>query len=284
VDERVLGILRESKGSYTKEIKANLKTKFMGRKIYHFEKLKSTMEVAHKLALSNTEEGSLVLAESQTEGKGRLGREWLSPSREGIWLSLVLYPGVSPFHTPKMSLTAALGVARTIRKLSDLPAFIKWPNDVLVRGKKVCGVLVEMNTESEKINYLILGVGVNLNVDLQNFPPRIRSRATSLKKELGHEVSRVEFLQVMLKEFEDLYLKFRRGEFNSLLEEVKDLSTVLGKRVRVISNRRGDIHGARGENKKIEGEACDLDLEGNLIVRLESGFLQPIAWGNIEVI
>jgi BirA family biotin operon repressor/biotin-[acetyl-CoA-carboxylase] ligase len=170
----------------------------------------------------------------------------------------------------------------------------------LIGGKKVCGVLVEMNTESEKINYLILGVGVNLNVDLENFPPKIRSRTTSLKKELGHEVSRIEFLQVMLEEFEDLYLKFCQGRLSPLIEEVKDLSTILGKRVRVITSRRGDvigscrgdaisicrgdIHDARENNKKIEGEACDLDLEGNLIVRLESGFLQPVAWGNIEVV
>lgn len=252
-----------------REIKADLETKFIGREIYYFEKVKSTMDIAQSLCLhSLVKEGALIVAESQTEGRGKRKRFWFSPQKEGIWISLILHPKVNLVHIPKMSLIMALAVSKTIRKMVNLPAVIKWPNDVLINKRKVCGALVE-----KKFNYVIVGLGININVEVKKLPLALQERTTSLKEELGYEISRIKFLQMLLKTLEISYIKFCQQEFGMLIEEIKNLSDTLGNKIKVISEGK----------EKLRAEAIDLDLEGNLIVRLNDGFLKPLTSGDIEI-
>ncbi len=159
------------------EIEKGLKTKILGKKIYHFKEIGSTNDFATELARKGIGEGAIVIAETQTKGKGRLGREWSSPFG-GLWLSIILKPKILPTQAPRMTVIAALGAAKTIKKLYSLDAFIKWPNDVLIRSqisdiryqmKKVCGILTEMGAEQDTVNYVVIGIGANLNVDIKKF-------------------------------------------------------------------------------------------------------------------
>jgi len=154
---------------YPEEVTAGLKTTWLGRPFYYYEEVGSTNQVAKDLAEQGAPHGAAVLAEGQTSGRGRLGRGWLSPAGKGIWLSLVLRPRVAPWQLPQLSLLAAVGVASAIKEITGLEVGIKWPNDILSRGKKLCGILTEMRAEVEITQYVILGIGLNVNLDIEDF-------------------------------------------------------------------------------------------------------------------
>lgn len=232
-----------------------LKTKIFGRKIVYLSEVGSTNEEAKKLAGEGALEGTVVIAERQTRGKGRLNRTWVSPPG-GIWLSLILRPKIAPNEAPKIAFLAALAAAKAISQLG-LNARLKWPNDVLINERKVCGVLMEADAEVEKVNYLIVGIGINANFEPELFPSEFRGAATTLKHELGKKISRAELVRRLLEEFEMAYTIFNRGEFSAILDEWKKLSATIGARVRVITSGR-----------TIEGTAEDLDKDGALLVRV----------------
>ncbi len=250
------------------EIKAGLRTKIIGKEIKYFRETESTNLLAKEMA-DSVEEGTVVIAESQTEGRGRLGRKWISPEG-GIWLSIVLKPKIQPQYTPRLTLLAGVCVAKTIQSLG-LPARIKWPNDVLINGRKVCGILTEMGAEVDLVDYIIVGIGIDANVDTESFPEEFRDSSTSLKKELGKDVGRVDFVQKLLFEFEALYLNFQKGDFHSILDEWRSMSATIGEWVKISTQTR-----------TIYGEAIGVDGEGALIIQTGEGQLEKIVAGNCE--
>ncbi|MCG2728306.1 MAG: biotin--[acetyl-CoA-carboxylase] ligase [Candidatus Methanoperedenaceae archaeon] len=250
------------------EIKAGLKTDVIGKAIHYFKETESTNIIAREIA-SSVEEGTVVIAESQTGGRGRLGRKWLSPEG-GIWLSIILKPRIQPLYAPRITLLAGVAVAKTIHS-QGLQARIKWPNDVLINGKKVCGILTEIGAEMDMVDYCVVGIGIDANVDTESFPEGVRESSTSLKKELGHEINRVEFVQRLLSEFEALYLKFQNEGFPSILEEWRNMSATIGEWVKITTQTR-----------TVYGEAIGVDNEGALILETGEGQLERIVAGNCE--
>jgi len=250
------------------EIKAGLKTNIIGKDIKYFKETESTNIIAREIAES-VEEGTVVIAESQTGGRGRLGRKWISPEG-GIWLSIIIKPKILPLYASRITLLTGVCVAKTIRSFG-LAAKIKWPNDVLINGKKVCGILTEIEAEMDLIDYCVVGIGIDANVDTDSFPEEVRESSTSLKKELGHDINRVEFAQKLLSEFEALYLRFQKDGFPSILEEWRDMSATIGKWVKITTQTR-----------TIYGEAIGVDNEGALILETGEGQLEKIVAGNCE--
>lgn len=254
------------------EIQRGLSTSYIGKEIYYFSELKSTNIIAKEKALHGAErinEGTLIIAERQSAGKGRLGREWFSPAG-GIWLSIILYPQLSPSYISRITLMTAVALVKAIKICTQIKSQIKWPNDILVNEKKVCGILTEMSAELDIINWVVLGIGVNVNIKQQEFPEDIRERTTSLKEVLGKKVLRVKLAQVFLQEFEKYYEILKGREFSSILKEWKLYSHTLGKKIKV------DI----GE-KIITGEAMDINESGALILKKEDGELIEIISGTI---
>jgi len=230
-------------------------------KIHHFGELDSTMDVARELAKGGAEEGTIIIAETQSRGKGRLGREWFSP-KGGIYFSIILRPKISPMYAPRINLMASVAVAKTINKLYGLKAELKWPNDVLIRGKKVCGILAEMDAEIDKVNSVNLGIGMNANTLISEH----ERKATSLREELGREISRKEFFLSLLREINKQQALLTKAD---LLGEWKSLSTTLNKDVKIV---------APGE--EIVGRAIDIDTNGALIVKNQDGSLRDVFAGD----
>ena len=229
--------------------------------IHYFQEIGSTMDAARELTKRGAGEGTIVIAEAQTHGRGRLSREWLSP-KGGIYFTLILRPKISPAYASRINLMASVAVATTIGKLFGLKAELKWPNDVLIEGRKVCGILAEMDAETDVINFVNLGIGINANTSV----PRFAKMATSLKDALGKEISRKEFLSALLVE-----IKRRQALLmeEDLLEEWKKLSVTLNKDVKVIAP--GEV---------IVGRAIDVDTTGALIIREMNGSLRNAVAGD----
>lgn len=257
---------------YPEEVYAGLKTAWMGRTFYYYEEVGSTNQVAKELAERGAPEGTAVVAEAQTSGRGRLGRGWLSPARKGIWLSLILRPRVAPWQLPQLSLLAAIGVVSAVKELTGLKVGIKWPNDILSRGKKLCGILTEMRAEVEITQYVILGIGLNVNLDMEDFPENLRPSATSLKLELGREVPRLPLLKSLLYHLEGWYETWEKEGFTPIRESWKEASITLGRLVRVEAG-----------HKIFEGVAVDIDEEGRLLVQDADGNLQRFTYGEVSL-
>jgi len=254
------------------EIQRGLSTNYIGKEIYYFPELKSTNIMAKEKALHRAEgidEGTLIIAEKQSAGKGRLGREWFSPVG-GIWLSIILYPQLSPSYISRITLMTAVAVVKAIKICTQIKSQIKWPNDILINEKKVCGILTEMSAELDIINWVVVGIGINVNIDHRDFPEDIQENTISLKEILGKEVLRVKLAQTFLQEFEKYYEILKRREFSSVLKEWKLYSHTLGKKIEV------NI----GE-KVVTGEAIDINESGALILKKEDGELIEIISGTI---
>ena len=247
------------------EIKAGLGTEILGREIISYTQTSSTNDIALGLAASGMQEGALVVAESQTDGRGRRKRRWLSPMGTSILASLILRPPIMAHEAHSITLISAAAVARAIRSITQLPALIKWPNDVIVNGKKVSGVLTEMRTEKEWVSFLVVGIGVTVNIPRSRFPAEIMDSATSLSAELGHNVPRVALLQEILRQLERRYMKVKERKIDALMAEWKKLSATIGRQVQIGLSR-----------KIIRGHAVDIDETGALLVRVDTGQIQRI--------
>ena len=254
------------------EIQNGLSTNYIGRKIYYFPKLESTNIIAKEKATHKEEgvnEGTIVIAERQSAGKGRLGRKWFSPTG-GIWLSIILYPQLSPSYIPRITLMTAVAVVKAIERCAQIKGQIKWPNDILINEKKVCGILTEMSAELDLINWVVVGIGINVDIKKQEFPEDIREKTTSLKEALRKEISRVRLVQIFLKEFERYYELLKKREISLILKEWKSYSHTLGKKIKI------NI----GENI-VTGEAININEEGTLILKKGDGELIEIISGTI---
>jgi BirA family biotin operon repressor/biotin-[acetyl-CoA-carboxylase] ligase len=248
------------------------KTKVIGRDIRVFEQTTSTNDVVEKLARDGVPEGVVVFAESQTKGRGRLGRHWMSPARKGLWFSVLLRPKLRPLETTQLIVAAATALWRAIHEETGITPEIKWPNDILIRGKKVVGILTELSAELDRVKHVTLGVGVDVNLSASEFPADLRKIATSLRIETGKPVSRPELATAILRELDREYARIGDGQFGALADEWEQHCTTIGKNVSI---QIGD--------RKIRGRAEALDDDGALLLRTEHGHLERIIGGDVTL-
>jgi BirA family transcriptional regulator, biotin operon repressor / biotin---[acetyl-CoA-carboxylase] ligase len=243
------------------EVLPGLATRRFGRQVEYRPSVGSTNDLAKQLARAGASEGLLVLADEQTAGKGRLGRSWSTPPGSALAMTLVLRPALPPYHAPRITLVAAVAVAEAVRAETGLPAGIKWPNDLQVGGRKLCGILTEMEAEMERIAFVVCGMGLNVNLAREAMPPEFRESATSLMAELGRPVARAPLVRAIMARFEEAYDQLLSGRLGQVLDRWRELSVTLGRQVAVLS-----VTGA----PTVDGIAEDLDADGALLVR-ESG-------------
>ncbi len=244
----------------------NLETRFVGQRVIYYPSLPSTMEVAKQEVQRGAVAGTVIIVDEQTAGRGRIKRLWLSP-QGNIALSVILYPGVA--YLPFLIMLVSLAVVHSIEAVTGLKSQLKWPNDVLINGKKVCGILVESNVQSDIVDYAIIGIGINVDLRLADFP-EIQSTATSLSDEAGRDVSRLNVIRCLLVEIERLYLTLAAN--NSIYEEWRDSLATLGSRVQVKS----------GETI-YEGIAESVARDGSLLLRHSDGNLTRIVAGDVTL-
>ncbi len=246
------------------------KTKVVGRDIQVFEETTSTNDVVEKLARDGVREGAVVFAESQTKGRGRLGRKWMSPTHKGLWFSVLLRPNLRPQETTQLTVISATSMRRAIKNVTGVTADIKWPNDLLINGKKVVGILTEMSAEVDRVRHIIIGIGVDVNQDASEFPAELRSIATSLKIATGKEICRAELATEILRELDADYARINAGKFPEVADEWEAACVTIGKNVTV---HTGDL--------KFRGRAEALDDDGALLVRTEHGLLERVIGGDV---
>lgn len=253
------------------EMKSRLITKWAGREISCYEKVDSTNHAAKNAAEQGGLHGALFLAEQQTAGKGRRGRGWISPSGTGIWMTILLRPQFEPSCASMLTLVAALSVSKAIEKETGLFAPIKWPNDITVNGKKVCGILTEMSAEMEWIHYVVIGIGINVNIE--EFPKELQDTATSLKRECGREVERAPLISTFLSEFEHDYETFMESQnLSGLMKQYNQRLVNCEREVRILD--------PLGE---YTGIAEGIDMQGALLVRKGKGEIVRITSGEVSV-
>lgn len=247
-------------------ITRDLETRFIGQNVVYYPSLTSTNEVAAREAQQGAAEGTIVVADEQTAGRGRLERVWLSP-KGSLAMSVILYPGLSLL--PSLIMLASLSVVHGIESATGLRAEIKWPNDVLINGKKVCGILIESDVQGNRVNHSVIGIGINVNLKLAGFP-EISSIATSLSDELGRDVSRLVVLRCLLVEFEKLYRTLSSS--GSIYKDWRDRLVTLGKQVRATTG-----------NTVYEGVAESVTPDGSLMLRSPDGNLTRIVAGDVTL-
>ena len=248
------------------------KTKVIGRDIRVFEETTSTNDVIEKLARDGVKEGVVVFAESQTKGRGRLGRKWMSPTHKGLWFSILLRPELTPQETTQLTVASATALRRAIKNVAGISAEIKWPNDLLIGGKEVVGILTEMSAEVDRVRHVILGIGVDVNQDATEFPVELRKIATSLKIEAGEEICRAELATEILRELDFDYARICGGKFAQVADEWETGCLTIGKNVSVQMGWR-----------QIRGCAEALDDDGALLVRTEHGHLERVIGGDVTL-
>ena len=254
------------------EIGSNLKTSFIGKDISFYKEIDSTNETAKEFASKGAKEGFAVVADSQTKGKGRLGRRWDSPAGVNIYTSIILCPDMPPVFAPQITLTAAVAVAETITEYLGRPPEVKWPNDILINSKKIAGILTEMNSEMDRINFVVIGIGVNMNMSKKMLPEELRLIATSLKEEAGEEISRIDFIQTLYLNMEKWYKKYLKDGFEPARNAWKGYFRMEGKMVKV-----------KEMDRVIEGAALGIDEDGALILREKGGNILRVTSGDVEV-
>jgi len=254
------------------EITYKLKTRWLGLQVMAFNSIKSTNDIATQMAEQGAAEGTIVTAEKQTRGRGRFSRSWFSPAGTGIYLSIILRPEFPPENAPGISVMTAVALADVLSGYCPGEIRIKWPNDVLACGKKIAGILTELSAERNRINYVIVGVGINVNHGAGNFPEEIRRTATSLRRCLKRKVNRVELLQSFLVQFEKQYNSYRQHRLRKSLPRIRRYSSLIGQEVKVRSGRT-----------VIEGKAVDINADGCLILERD-GRRTTISAGEVTVI
>ena len=247
-------------------------TRVVGRDIQVFEQTTSTNDVVERLARDGVPEGVVVFAEAQTKGRGRLGRVWMSPERKGLWFSVLLRPKLRPQETTQLTVISATSLRRAIKLVTGLDAAIKWPNDLFIGGRKVAGILTELSAELDRVRYVILGIGVDVNQDAAGFPAELRPLATSLRVEAGAPVSRAELAAEVLRQLDADYALIGAGRFPELADEWEAACITIGRNVAV---HVGD--------RQFRGYAEALDDDGALLIRTEHGHLERVIGGDVRL-
>ena len=246
----------------------NLKTKFIGKNVLHFETIDSTNDYAKKIG-NELRDGSVIISEEQTKGKGRLGRVWESKAGEGIWMSIILKPNIIPNKAPFITLIAGASIVKALNILG-VDAKIKWPNDITINNKKLSGILTELSAEIERVNYIVVGIG--MNVKDTDFEEELKDKATSLYKE-NYNVSRVDIVKEILCQFEKLYLDYiEKDDKKEVLDICRQYSAIINKEIYVIKNDQKELVDCIGINE-----------EGNLIIKNKDGNLEEIMSGEVSI-
>jgi BirA family biotin operon repressor/biotin-[acetyl-CoA-carboxylase] ligase len=255
------------------EVMSGLQTRCIGSEVIYFEQTDSTNAQARKLADAGAAEGTVVIADSQSVGKGRLGRNWHSPSGVNLYLSVILRPTISPRFATQMTFLSAVAVARAMEAIGRFAPQLKWPNDVLLGGSKVAGLLNELNAETEQIHYLVLGIGVNLNMTADQFPADLRCPATSLLLDAGETVSRLKFTQALLQSLDQLYTSYLSEGFAPLKEEWERRCNVMNQWVEVDYQSHQQV-----------GQVSGVDDTGALLLSLAGGVTQRVLAGDVRLL
>lgn len=251
-------------------VQDDLITERLGTKFHYFSELDSTNRYARILAEQGAMEGEIVIAEQQTQGRGRLGRTWISPPYVNLYFSVVLRPTLPPEHAPQITLAAAVALADTVDAFSPTPAAIKWPNDIFVNGRKLAGILIEASCRLDRLEYLILGIGINLNFPLESMPPAIRARATSLLALRHENVNREAFLHRLIQDLDRCYGILKERGFGAIAPRWQDRFYLKDQPVRVEVLDQVSF-----------GTAIGIDSDGALILRKEDGKLERIIAGDV---
>ncbi len=257
----------------TKEkITESLETEEIGKEILCFRKVFSTNSIAKFLANHSAEEGTVVISEIQTKARGRLGKKWESPEG-GIWMSLILRPQVPPARIGLITIATGVAIAKSIKSLG-LDAKIKWPNDVLIHGDKISGVLTEVNATFNEIDWVVVGIGIDSNLKLEDFPEDIRAGTTTLNEELPTNIDENEIIAIFLGEFEKVYKLYKDGEIEAILKDWRDLSDTIGKYVNITQTG----------GKITQGYVVGINNEGSLIIEKQDGSLEKIISGELRTV
>lgn len=264
--------LMESGDVYTEEeLKSVISTRVTGRNLVFLELVDSTNTRAKQLAEAGAPDGTLIVADAQSAAKGRRGRSWLAPSGTGLWFSLLLRPQIEPDHAAMMTLVAAMAVEKGIRDTTGIEGKIKWPNDVVVDGKKVCGILTEMSADMDSVNHVVVGIGINVNV--REFPEELQDKATSLLLVSGQAVKRASLLNAVLLAWEEYYETYLQTEDLSLLaEEYNGKLAGLHGMVQVLAPKGAYTGISHGINR-----------QGELLVEREDGTVTEVMSGEVSV-
>jgi BirA family biotin operon repressor/biotin-[acetyl-CoA-carboxylase] ligase len=251
---------------------SSLRTKIVGKMLLFSRKTSSTNDWIRRIASSKVPEGIVAVSETQTGGRGRLRRKWFSP-KGGLWFSVLLKPQMRAAETLKLVFVASLAVAEALRESYGLNAETKWPNDVLVNGKKICGILAEMKTHGEKVDYAIVGVGLNANFKVQEaLPKEVADNATSVENELGKQVNYTHLLFAVLEKLDEVYRIFLEERSNAVLKRWKELAAFLGHPVTV-----------KVDTETFTGVASDISPEGGLVLRLADGSVREFHAGDVSL-
>lgn len=248
------------------EITKNLKTEIIGKKVYFFKKIPSTNLFAKQLIQKNAKEGTIVISDIQSSGRGRKNRTWHSPPG-GIWFSVILYPEICPKRGMLITMAVSISVAQAIKEITGLNLEIKWPNDLLLKEKKVCGILTEINADLDKINYAIVGIGINVNNEIDE---NLKNIALSLKQELGSDISRNKLLRSILKNFDKNYKKLINGDYKYIEKTWISFTKIMGRKIQITD-----------EKNVTEGRVKDIDEYGHLIIESEFGEIKIMS-GDIK--
>ena len=242
--------------SFIDEISQGLNTKIIGRTFYHFKTIDSTNLYAKNLVKEDVEEGVVVIADIQSSGRGRKDRIWSSPEG-GLWFSVLLYPNIHPKHGMLITMASSIAVAQCIKDVVGLDSEIKWPNDILLNGRKVCGILTELEADNDKINYTVVGIGLNVNNQLEK---ELLGVATTLKEEVGNQVSRVEILRSIIKNLDENYNRLISGDYGFIRDLWLSNTNIIGKKIQVEDGKT-----------VITGIVSDVDERGCLILDTDAG-------------
>ena len=259
---------------YSYEIQEGLRTKRIGKNIYYFEEIDSTNDYGKIVAQKPFEDGDIIIAESQNKGRGRFSREWVSPMRKGAYLSILLKPQISFEKITRLTIITALAVCSALEDHIQKKVEIKWPNDILINQKKICGILTEISGEVDKINYVVIGIGININLDIEDFDESLATKASSLKIETGKIQNRKEIVQKILSIFDEYYDDFLNDEnYESIIDEYRKKSYLIGRNVEVrIYN-----------NDSIRARVLDIEKNGALKVELENGEIRDLLSGEVTL-
>lgn len=244
----------------------------IGREIIHFDEIDSTNNYAKKIANDGCSHGTIIVSEKQTMGRGRVGREWKSYNNEGLWFTIVLRPDLEPENVQIVTLAASVAVVEGILETQGIVCGIKWPNDIILDDCKLGGILTELSAEPGHVNYVVVGIGININQDSNTFEDEIKNRATSLKIHTGKHVSRVRVLESILTRFEDIYRIVLQGNAKEIIDKWSRYSVTLGKEVKI-----------RFKNIEYNGLAQSVASDGKLIVKCNDGVIREISAGEIQI-
>ena len=254
------------------EIERNLSTKYIAHNIHLYQEVTSTNDVAKKFVENNAPEGTVIIAEQQTAGRSRSKNEWSSPEG-GIWMTLILKPDFNLIEASKLTIVTGVAIAKTLHDYFKLNAGIKWPNDILIDNKKVCGILTEAVTDYDELKAVLIGIGIDANINPEDLPKDVQEIATTVSEETKEEIKRAEILKIFFKIFEEYYEQFKQGKFKHIIAEWRRLSSTTGNRVKVYK-----------DGKAIIADAVGIDNQGALIVELEDGSLEKIISGECKIL